>query len=69
MLGWKTGGSRMKFDQASCLGFLIGYFILSKLLFGILAGDLRIIFNTSIDGIIGLLFAIGMGLWFGRLEK
>jgi len=55
----------MKFNQGSCLGFLIGFFILSPLLQGILGGSLRMIFNASVNGIIGVGLAILFGFVLG----
>ena len=56
----------MKFDQGSCLGFLIGFFILSPLLQGIIGGSARMIINACMDGIIGVGLAIAFGYFFGR---
>ena len=58
----------MKFDQGSCLGFLIGFFVLSPLLQGIIGGSARMIINASMDGIIGIIGAIIFGLLFGRVK-
>jgi len=59
----------MKFDQGSCVGFVLGYFILSPLLLGLVSGNLRLIFNTCVDGIVGVGLAIAFGYFFGRNKK
>ena len=56
----------MKFDRGSCLGFLVGFFVLSPLLQGIIGGSMRMIINSCMNGIIGIGMAILFGLWFGR---
>ena len=57
----------MKFDKDGAIGFMIGYFILSKVLLGILyaLGSWNILFLTI--SLVGVIFELSMIIIWGYL--
>jgi len=55
----------MKFDRATAIGVILGFFVLSPVIIMIVQGSLRWTFNYAVNGIIGMTVAIIIGFLFG----